>query len=317
VTGAGAALLGTAALGRGRPAGAEATPTRGVTRTVEHALGVTEVPAAPRRYLILDNTVTIGYAASLGMLPAFALEQDLGRQQPFPEDLYPAVEAVEPIPGDFSNINLEAIVAAKPDLIVGAAGYFDDVYDRLSEIAPTVALAYAWQDPWVDMGLLADALGAPERVAPAKRRVDEAIVEVRTRVSGQGRTVSFGAVWNDGSVMVYGPTFVVPILAAIELGYELVPDFAAVDGTPGEMRVNVSAERVTELSSDYLVLLQATNSPEEQAAVDEMLARPLFQALPAVRDDRVLVVSRLTAVGAAGVDGWLTVLDQMATLFSR
>jgi len=167
------------------------------------------------------------------------------------------------------------------------------------------------------MGLLADALGVPERVAPAKRRVDEAIVEVRTRVSGQGRTVSFGAVWNDGSVMVYGPTFVVPILAALELGYELVPDFAAVDGTPGEMRVNVSAERVTELSGDYLVLLQATNSPEEQAAVDEMLARPLFQALPAVRDDRVLVVSRLTAVGAAGVDGWLTVLDQMATLFSR
>jgi iron complex transport system substrate-binding protein len=292
-----------------------AQSSSGDTRTVEHALGRTEVPVAPRRFMVLDNTVTVGYAASVGMLPAFALEQDLGREQPFPEDLYPEAEEIEPIPGDSGSVSLEAVAAAEPDLIIGASGYFDDTYDELSEVAPTVSLEYGWRDPWADMRLVADALGVPGRVEGARRRVDDALARAQERVFGAGRTVSFGSAWEDGSVMIYEPTFYFPILAAKRLGFEPVPDFAAVSGKPGDGRVQVSAERVGELSGDYLILFQATNSAQERAALEELMNKPLFKRLPAVERDRVLVVSRLTALGAAGVEGWLGLLEEMVPFF--
>lgn len=320
LAGAGAALVATTALQSSNEARAQ-TPVdaaAGGTRTIAHPLGTTEVPTVPRRFMILDNTVTIGYAASLGMLPAFALEQDLGREQPFPEDLYPGVAAVQPIPGDAGNVSLEAVAAARPDLIVFAAGYFDDAYDQLSRIAPTVALAYEWGGrDWENLRLLAEVLGVPERVAGVKRRYDDALDRAKARVSGAGKTVSFGALWHDGSVMVYEPGAYLAMRSAAQLGFELVPDFGAVGGAPGDFRLQLSAERITELSGDYLILLQATNSPDEQAAIEAMLGRPLFQALPAVRGDRVLIVSRLSASGAAGVDGWLKVLDRMVEFFDE
>lgn len=316
----GASVAGAALFGVGCGGEAGQSEASGETRTIEHALGTTEVPARPQIYMILDNTVSIGYAASVGMLPAFAIEQDLGRAQPFPEDLYPDAEEVEPISGDFGSASLETVARANPDLIVAAAGYVDDVYDELTRIAPTVSLEYGFQDPWSDMRLFAEALGVPRRVDEAKCRVDDEIARAKERVSGEGRTMSFGAAWEDGSIMIYEPIYYLPILAAKELGFEPVPDFADfadIGGSPGEGRVNLSAERVTELSGDYVILLQATNSADESAALDEILDGPLFQRLPAVENDRVLVMSRLTALGAAGVDGWLDQLDELVAFLEE
>jgi len=167
---------------------------------------------------------------------------------------------------------------------------------------------------WDNLRLVADVLGVPERADEAERRYDAAVG--RARVLGEGRTVSFGAVWEDGSLAVYEPDYYLAMRSAVELGFRLVPDFAGVGGKPGEGRIFLSAERVGELSGDCLILLQATNSADESAALEEVMNKPLFERLPAVEGGQVFVVSRLTAAGAAGVEGWLGLLDEMVP-FSR
>ncbi|WP_214326248.1 ABC transporter substrate-binding protein [Nonomuraea sediminis] len=127
----------------------------GPTRTIKHAMGETKVPAQPKRVVVLD-TDKLDTMVSLGMSPVGAAQAT--ESQKWPAYLGSALSATKPV-GTLQQPNLEAIMALKPDLILGTKFRQAAFYDKLSKIAPTVfteKVGVTWKENFL---LDADALG--------------------------------------------------------------------------------------------------------------------------------------------------------------
>ncbi|WP_043616030.1 ABC transporter substrate-binding protein [Nonomuraea candida] len=127
----------------------------GPTRTVKHAMGETKVPMAPKRVVVLD-TDKLDTMVSLGLTPVGAARAQ--ENQTWPEYLGPSLSATKPV-GTLQQLNIEAIMALKPDLILGSKFRQAAFYDKLAPIAPTVfteRVGVTWKENFL---LDAEALG--------------------------------------------------------------------------------------------------------------------------------------------------------------
>ncbi len=108
-------------------------------RLVRHALGETRIPAAPQRIVVLgyievEEMIALGVQPS-GILfaPAPHLEEQL--------EGVPVIGSAEGLP------NLEALALLQPDLIFGSP-QIQPLYQKLSQIAPTVAIVRGGSADW-------------------------------------------------------------------------------------------------------------------------------------------------------------------------
>jgi iron complex transport system substrate-binding protein len=134
-------------------------------RTVTHALGKTELKTAPKRVVVLD-VGELDNVASLGVKPVgyAPTEGDEG----IPGYLKKEAGSPKNV-GTINNLNLEAIAALKPDLILGSQLRAADKYKELSTIAPTVFSirpGFTWKENYL---LNAAAL---DKTAEAKAKLD-------------------------------------------------------------------------------------------------------------------------------------------------
>jgi iron complex transport system substrate-binding protein len=112
----------------------EATEEVASTISVEHAMGTSEVPAEPKRVVILTNEGTEALL-SMGITPVGAVNSWTG--DPWYPHIKDQMVGVEPV-GFESEVNVEAIAALEPDLIIGNKMRQEAVYEQLNAIAPTV-----------------------------------------------------------------------------------------------------------------------------------------------------------------------------------
>ncbi|MFP4512124.1 MAG: ABC transporter substrate-binding protein [Acidimicrobiales bacterium] len=161
------AVLALTACGTGAGEQGDATPSTGRAealdppagpdvRVVAHAKGETEAPADPQRVVALDGGTTLPTLLDLGVPVVGAAIPDDGVDTALfaPGEL----DGIEPI--GFPEPNLEAVAAARPDLIVGLdTASVTDLYDELSQIAPTVVVSSAVEDWKAQATGLADAVG--------------------------------------------------------------------------------------------------------------------------------------------------------------
>lgn len=152
---AGCAAGGPSEANSGQPAG-ESTNTSSAgnggtdsnageeTRIVKHAMGETEIKGTPQKIVTLfqgANDVVV----ALGVKPAGVVESWV--QQPVYEYLRADLEGV-PVIGQETQPNLEEIHKLQPDLIIATKTRHEDIYDQLSQIAPTVMTEtlYDWKE---------------------------------------------------------------------------------------------------------------------------------------------------------------------------
>ncbi|NEO27052.1 MAG: ABC transporter substrate-binding protein, partial [Kamptonema sp. SIO4C4] len=108
-----------------------------LTHTVNHALGTTKVPTNPKRIVALSF-----YAIES------LLAMEIDPQGVIPPDSKPHLQqALQEIPKVGLPTNLEKVLKLQPDLILGST-YSEDIYDQLSQIAPTVLAKYDGSDSW-------------------------------------------------------------------------------------------------------------------------------------------------------------------------
>ncbi|MFD5224816.1 ABC transporter substrate-binding protein [Microbacterium sp. NPDC058342] len=163
------ACAGAPAESAERPASTSgATDSAEWPRTIEHAMGSTEIDAPPLRIVALDNS----YVDATILLESDVVGYTTYRSVDgtFPEYLG---EAAQEYAGEATSVgvitepDLEAIHALDPDLIISAKVRHEKIYDQLSQIAPTVmseTTGPTWQE---NIRLLASALGK-EELAEAK-----------------------------------------------------------------------------------------------------------------------------------------------------
>lgn len=150
--------------------------TENTSYTVEHAMGTTTILDTPKKVVILTNEGTEALLA-LGVTPVGAVQSWTANGDPWYEHIADDMKDVQVVGFETdTQVNLEAIAALQPDLIIGNKMRQESIYDQLSAIAPTVfseTLRGDWKENF-------------ELYAKALNKVDEGnkvISDYDTRVS--------------------------------------------------------------------------------------------------------------------------------------
>jgi iron complex transport system substrate-binding protein len=269
----------------GAAAGATTSAGGAFPVSIGNKFGTTEIEAEPQR------VVTVGFndedfVLALGVTPV-GVRQLLGDYdaptRPWAQDQLDGAE-LPTVGGE--EIDVEAVAALEPDLIVGVYSFMDQaVYDQLSGIAPTLAQTDEYADgatPWQEQTLLTgQALGRDDE---AQQLVDDV----------EGR---FDQATSDNPS--FAGTSIAVDLTGVGSGHYLLGRddlrtqfFSDLGFTVPDTSTDVSQERLDLLEADVLAVNGYT-----QADAD---ADPLFAGLDVVTSGRtVLLGSYSGAVSAA------------------
>jgi iron complex transport system substrate-binding protein len=288
-------IAGAGVLGNGRrpdescaPDPAPLDPDQG-DHEVRHAAGSTIVRADPQRIVVLAGD-QLDALCALGLQSRIvgAAIADSSDHQP---SYLGAVVHNLPAVGTRSHPDLDAIRAAKPDLILGSETLTPDAYPALSAIAPTVftgAPGAAWEDNLRTVG------AATSRGDAANGMVDD-FTAAADKAGADDDAAHFQASvvqFTDKTLRVYGPNnFPGSVLADVgvdrpaaqrftdkpyvELGttaedLDNSPDFSAADG-------------------DIVYVSFASPAAKDRAA--EVMGSNAWKNLSANKDNRVFVVN--------------------------
>ena len=249
-----------------------ASPT---TRPVTHARGTTAVPLDPVRIVVANDFQDLDAVLAVGLVPAA-----FGYLPYATDDIAPWAAAAlgSPRLGTESGmVDLEEVAAARPDLIVGSADFLTESYDKLSVIAPTIALDLRgdWRAPTQLMGV---ATGREERAAAAIAAAEGALTAARERIGAAPRV----AVVNlyGGEVGLASSEDPQGVLLG-ELG------LSVLDVGRGGVAGEISAEELGLLDEADVVLVEDFVADETAT----LLSSPVFAALEVVTEGRVSLLS--------------------------
>lgn len=240
------------------------------TRTVEHVFGSTDV-GSTERVAVLDGDRTLEAVVALGVQPVAAVKPPLTGNY---SEVVAAKLDTEPenLAGAEGEVDYEALLAAEPDLVIMhvLSDADREMYDRASEIAPTVAITYTevgWRDT---LSKVAEALDRTSQADELLASYDAALAAADDATGADGKTLSVVRVRADQvRYMTRDGSFPWSVLK--ELGYT-APAAQEAGGTE-KTTVTVSLENVDLLVADRVLVLVDAGTDD---AVDKLLADPLF-----------------------------------------
>lgn len=276
------------------------------TRTVSHAMGETEVPENPQKVVILTNEGTEALLA-MDVTPVGAVQSWLG--DPWYDHISDQMEGVEVV-GTESEVNLEAVAALKPDLIIGNKLRQEDIYDQLSAIAPTVyseTLKGDWQENFT---FYAKALNMEDKgnevMSTYNDRIDSMSEELGEQLDKEVSVIRFLA----GQTRIYYKDSFSGVILE-QLGFnrpesQQKQDFAE----------EVTKERIPEMDGD--VLFYFTYDPgdgDANSTAEEWTNDSLWNNLEVVKEGNVHEVSDAIWNTSGGVISANKMLDDINGVF--
>lgn len=239
-------------------------------RVVSHDMGETEVPTNPERVVVLDSP-HLDAALSLGVTPVAGVSVfDDGQ---LPAYLGNRTEGIEVV-GSIAEPDLEAVAALEPDLILSATVRHEDIYDQLSQIAPTVFTESSGTDWQRGFELVAEALDRQDEGAQALAEYADRVTQLGEDVDAEGTDAAIVRFLPD-ETRVYGPdTFSGSVLT--DVGFTL-PELEYDEYS----MAYISPEQVDVLGSSDAIFATVYGDPGEttQAAVTDVWGNlPAIQA---------------------------------------
>jgi ABC-type Fe3+-hydroxamate transport system substrate-binding protein len=273
-------------------------------RLVKHSLGETRVPLAPQRIVSLTSSATDSLLA-LGREPV--LTTTSWRD----ENVTPYLdERIKHVPKIrlAEAINLEAVVAAKPDLIFAGGARDARLYNQLSKIAPTVCISsnisgdreYRVLDVGVVLGMKVEA---EARLAQFRERLAEARQTIVAESAG--RPAAFLRFRRNTCVIYTRTTMFGPLLFE---QLALTPDPAMPEVMTGGGWDVLSVERLSTLQSEYLFIVVDRDS---ELYLQRVMDTPIWRSIPAVRHGHVQKVASGTWLSGDGVLGCEAIIDDV------
>ena len=260
-------------------------------RTITHELGETTVDTQPENVVSTSLTLTGTLLAIDAPVTASAATSPSGSADEngfFTQWADVAVERGVEVLYPNLELDLEAVVAADPDLIVVSTTGADstaDAYDELSDIAPTIALDYSdksWQDLAAELGV---ATGLEDQAAQTVADFEQAVADTKDAITvpeGTTNAVVFNGGGNDTA-------FAKPQgshgLLLSELGFDVVGADEALDTSesPRTDFAFVSLENTVQALTGETVFLVAGTEETK----DALLAEPVLANAPAVTSGAV------------------------------
>ncbi len=274
---------------------------------VEHAMGTATVKGTPKRVVILTNEGTEALLA-LGVKPVGAVQSWTG--DPWYDHIADDMKDVEVV-GTESELNLEAIVKLKPDLIIGNKMRQEEQYNQLKEIAPTV-MAETLRGNWKEnFELYSKAVNKEEEgkkvIADYDQRVEDLKGELGDQLKKEVSMVRFIS----GDVRIYHKDSFSGVILD-QLGFAR-PESQEVDDLAEQ---GVTKERIPAMDGDVLFYFTyETGDGEANKLAEDWLNDPLFKNLNVSKEDQVYEVSDAIWNTAGGVLAANKMLDDIEEIF--
>jgi len=318
------ALLGTTACGAGSGStsassetaaaagSAEAATTASFPLTVEHAMGTTEIPAEPKRVVVLDSSYIdaallldaniVGYAHHDPENPFGSYLGDVS------EETQDAVSV-----GALAEPDLEKILELQPDLIVSAKIRHEALYPQLSKIAPTVfseTTGANWKENVVFLG---EALGKKETAEGLIADYEARAKAVGEEIMAANPEMTYSLVrfaGGDTARLYSSSSFIGHIMT--DMG---IPRPEGQPDTTEKVFVPLSTEQI--LTADAGLIMVSTYAPEgaegdpARAQEESYQSNPLWEQL----QGDILNVDDTTFLTSVSVQGANEVITQLAEHF--
>ncbi|NRQ36342.1 iron-siderophore ABC transporter substrate-binding protein [Nonomuraea sp. NN258] len=273
----------------------------GPTRTIKHAMGETKVPMTPQRVVVLD-TDKLDTLVTLGLSPIGAAQA--GESQAWPKYLGSALSNTKAV-GTLQQPNIEAIMALKPDLILGSKFRQAAFYDKLSKIAPTVfteKVGITWKENFL---LDADALGK-------KDQATKLLSDYETRAEGVGSKFAKLKVsivrFMPTEIRMYGPESFSGIVVGGDAGIPR-PEVQQLASQPDKRFGKLSQENIGQADGDAVFYSAYGEAAAKSQA--EVTAGPLWKNLNAVKSGNVHNVDDEIWMLGIGVTAAGKILDDL------
>ncbi|CAM5325610.1 MULTISPECIES: ABC transporter substrate-binding protein [Streptomyces] len=270
-------------------------------RTIRQAMGDTVIKAQPERVVVLD-VGELDNVVSLGIKPVGLATTEGSPELPS----YLKKDAGSPKSvGTINSLNLEAIAALKPDLILGSQLRAAAQYDELSKIAPTVFSirpGFTWKQNYLlNAAALDKTAEAKDKLAAYETRAKE----LGTKLGADKPTVSMVRYMPDGVIRLYGnDSFIGTILKDVGIPRPKNQDIE-------DLAAEISAENIDQADADWIF----TGVYGDPKATDKSKAQgnPLWKNLKAVKDGHARDVPDETWYLGLGVTAADSVLDDLKT----
>lgn len=293
--------------------------------TIEHALGTTVLDESPERI------ATVAWAnhevpLALGVVPVGMAKANFGDESgtgvlPWVQEKLDELGADAPVLFDETDgIDFEAVADTAPDVILaGYSGLTQEDYDRLSEIAPTVAYPEtAWGTSWRDMidinsrGMGKEAEGQ-QLIADIEAQIAEKAA-ARPELAGKSAMFLTHVDASDLSSVSFYTTHDTRVMFFEDLGLSIPQSIAAASAETDKFSLTRSSEQVDALADVDIIV---TYGDEVAAALqgDALLSR-----MPAVAQDAVVGLPTDTVLGTASNPTPLSIawiLDDYLDLLAR
>ncbi|MFJ7728411.1 ABC transporter substrate-binding protein [Neobacillus sp. NPDC097160] len=279
------------------------------TYTVEHAMGSTTIKGTPKRVVILTNEGTEALLA-MGVTPVGAVKSFTG--DPWYEHIADKMKDVKVV-GVESEVNVEAIAALKPDLIIGNKMRQEKIYDQLKAIAPTV-FAETLRGDWKEnFNLYAKSLNKVDKGNEVIQKYDARITDIKEKL-GDKKNMKVSMVrFMAGEVRIYHKdTFSGVILN--DLGFAR-PESQNVDDFAER---NVTKERIPAMDGDILFYFTYDTGDGKGSELEkEWINDPLFKNLEVAKNGEVHKVNDTIWNTAGGVLAANLMLDDIEKIFLK
>nr|WP_232225504.1 ABC transporter substrate-binding protein [Leucobacter salsicius] len=322
------ALLLTASLAACSPGGAgdasaaeqPANNTAASTVTITDNHGEVEVPVAPERVVALDNTA-FDTLSEWGIELVAAPKGVMGSAWPgYTED-----ESVLDV-GNHREPNLEMIVAAEPDLIIG--GYrFGDHYAEIKKQNPdAVVIEIAPRDGEEQFSelkrqteILGQVFDHEDEAAELNSELDTAIADAQANYPA-GETVM--AVNTSAGQIGYIAPGVGRALGPVFGALDLTPALEVEGATSDHQGDDISVEAIADSNPEWIFALDrdAAFAPEDREAgsapANELIRNAeALKQVPAVTNDRVVVLDSNFYL-TEGIQAYTALFNQISEAFA-
>ncbi len=296
-----AALAGCGGAGGGAE-NAEGGKPESPARTVEHAMGETQISGTPERVVVLD-TGELDSAMTLGVTPVGSVEAVEGLGYPSYLENTDGIENV----GTIEQPNLEKIATLEPDLILSSKLRHEKIYDQLSQIAPTVfteTTGVTWKE---NFKVHAKALNRTEKAEKVKEEYQSHVDEFKRAMGDRLKETEVSVVrFLPGDTRVYQKaSFIGTVLEDVGLPR---PESQDVD----EFAIlNASQELIPKMGGD--VIFTTVYGPQDETTKEKITSDQLWRQLEAVQEGQIYEVSDdlwMLGIGYTAANGVIEDLDK-------
>lgn len=252
------------------------------TVTVSHELGETEVGKNPESVVVFDFGI-------LDTLDELGVEVDGAVQSSTVPSYLEKYEG-----DDYENIgslkepDFEAIAEIDPDIII-ISGRQADLYDQLSEIAPTVHLGVdneRYMESFEEnMETVGEIFGKEAEIEEALAEVDEKIEALREK-TGETDEEALIILANDDRISAYGSSSRFGIIHDV---FGVPESDDNIDASTHGM--NVSFEYVMEQDPDILYVIDRAGVVGGETSAKELVENELTENIKAYENDKIIYLN--------------------------